>query len=102
MSVYRKAVKAWGVDNQAMMVAEECCELVTAMSQFLRGRVPTMAVVEEIADVQIMLRQAMEILALRTGRDVSSIEEMVDVMQHAKVSRLQLLLGGPALGGVEC
>lgn len=55
MSVYRKAVNAWGVDSQAMIVAEECCELVTALSQFLRGRVATMAVVEEIADVQIML-----------------------------------------------
>lgn len=102
MSVYRKAVNAWGVDSQAMIVAEECCELVTALSQFLRGRVATMAVVEEIADVQIMLHQTMEILALRTGRDVSSIEEMVDIMLNAKVSRLQLLIDGPSAGGVEC
>ena len=51
----RDALAAYGWEAQAGMVAEECGELIVALSQYRRGRVGLAAVAEEAADVAIML-----------------------------------------------
>jgi NTP pyrophosphatase (non-canonical NTP hydrolase) len=53
-----RAVRAWGIQNQSDMVIEESGELSDAILKFRRGRASKEKVIEEIADVQIMLEQA--------------------------------------------
>lgn len=55
--LYKQAIEKWGEMAQINMVFEECGELLTALAQYLRGRVSNPEVVTEIADVQIMMEQ---------------------------------------------
>ena len=48
--LYKKAIEKWGELPQINMVYEECGELLTALAQYLRGRVSNPEVVTEIAD----------------------------------------------------
>jgi hypothetical protein len=91
-SVYRQAIDAWGVPAQAGMVAEECGELVAALNQFLRGRVSGVSVLREVADVQIMLRQVVEIVADVTGESSMTVESALEIAKEAKLSRLREML----------
>ena len=57
--VYRKAVELWGESGQLLMVIEECSELSKALCKYFR-RSDTRTfddIVEEMADVEIMLSQ---------------------------------------------
>lgn len=56
-AIFEKAVSKWGRDSQVKMAIEECSELITKLSHFMRGRVNDIEVGEEIADVEIMLSQ---------------------------------------------
>lgn len=91
-SIYRQAIEAWGVHAQAGMVAEECGELVAAVNQFLRGRVSGASVLREVADVQIMLRQVVEIVADVTGESVMAVDTALEVARDGKLSRLREML----------
>ena len=53
----QEALDTWGEDAQIMMALEECGELITALTQYWRGRKTKEEVAEEIADVSIMMRQ---------------------------------------------
>lgn len=52
-----QAIETWGTAAQIDMAIEECGELITALVQWRRGRKEMAEVVEEIADVSIMMRQ---------------------------------------------
>lgn len=54
---YKKAIELWGEAHQMMMAQEECGELISAISQFTRGRKTVDDLSEEIADVEIMCEQ---------------------------------------------
>ena len=53
--IYKDALNKWGVDAQCMIAIEECGELITALSHKYRGR--NVNLIEEIADVKIMIEQ---------------------------------------------
>ena len=55
--LYRQAISKWGIDAQLWMVAEECSELVNAIAKYKRGREKPSAILEELADVSIMIEQ---------------------------------------------
>lgn len=57
-SIFRRAIAKFGVDNQVLMIIEECSELILAISHYNRDRVKSDAVIEEIVDLTIMLEQA--------------------------------------------
>ena len=59
--VFKEAIAKWGESLQIDMVQEECAELIAAINRFKRGRATMADVVQEMADVQIMLWQAQEI-----------------------------------------
>jgi NTP pyrophosphatase (non-canonical NTP hydrolase) len=75
---YERAIDHWGEDAQLNMGVEEASELITALSRFLRGRTDEADVVEEVADVSIMVEQ----LAMIVGED--AVADVVD----SKVARL--------------
>jgi len=75
--VLEKALETWGEEAQIVMAIEESAELQTALSRLYRGRVDDEDVVEEIADLQIMLDQ----LTLIFGED--RVEEaQVEKLHH--------------------
>ena len=57
ITLYNKIISKNSVDSQMEMVIEEAAELIVAIKHFMRGRVGAVAVVEELADMEIMLEQ---------------------------------------------
>ena len=57
IKLYNDAINKWGEDAQVNMMYEECGELITAISQFKRGRTSHHDVMTELADVSIMVEQ---------------------------------------------
>lgn len=47
----------FGEQSQLDMAIEECSELINAIEKYRRGRVGTIDIITEIADVQIMMAQ---------------------------------------------
>ena len=76
---YTDALNLWGEDLQKSMFHEEIGEVLTAMSHEKRGRCGKEAVLEELADLQIMLNQ----MVVLYGSD----EEFKDII-NAKLIRL--------------
>jgi NTP pyrophosphatase (non-canonical NTP hydrolase) len=54
--LYARAEAKWGAESQFLMLAEEAAELSAAVIHFLRGG-DIDELLEEIADVQIMIEQ---------------------------------------------
>ena len=55
--ICKEAVKVFGKEQQTMMFIEECGELFQAISKHRRGFGSKDNIIEEIADVEIMLEQ---------------------------------------------
>jgi len=53
----RDALEMWGIEAQLRMLQEECGELVAAVNRFMRGRGDPHDVIEEIADVGLMIEE---------------------------------------------
>jgi len=84
-----EAISTWGVDAQVQMIEEECIELALAIHKLRRNRGDNMKkledVVDEIADVKIMIKQAEKIFD----------KEAIDQRVIFKMDRLKdRLLGG--------
>ena len=56
-AVLRKAIDTYGEDSQENMMIEEMSELTQELCKCFRGEKDTGHILEEIADVQIMLDQ---------------------------------------------
>lgn len=85
--VFEKAVEKFGADEQLRMLQEECAELIAAINQFRRKRIPFNALAEELADVTVMLHQVPHIYGPDSVDHINRIIEM-------KVRRLALKLEG--------
>lgn len=55
--IYQKAIDKFGHESQVKMAIEECGELIVALMHLGRGRVAIQSVIEEIADVEIIMGQ---------------------------------------------
>ncbi|MFU8773209.1 MAG: hypothetical protein ACNA8H_12410 [Anaerolineales bacterium] len=51
------AIDLWGAASQLRMLSEECAELIVAQNHLERGRINFTSLMEELADVEIMLAQ---------------------------------------------
>jgi NTP pyrophosphatase (non-canonical NTP hydrolase) len=62
-----QAINQWGVKAQIEMIIEECLELAVALQKLKRNKglieEKTAAVIDEIADVRIIIEQAMIIFS---------------------------------------
>lgn len=70
LEIIRLGIEAHGKESQLIMLGEECGELLTAASQFWRGRIPSSEVVTEIADVIIMIDCIKELFGI-TDKEVN-------------------------------
>ena len=81
--IYKEAMETWGFRPQSRVLQEECGELIVAVSHYLRNREEgVMELVEELADVYIMVGQIIEYL----GPDV--IEHVVNCKLNNVKERL--------------
>lgn len=73
----------YGLDAQLDMLQEECAELIQAVSKYKRTRVTN--IVEEMADVFIMLDQIIYLL----NKEVASVdvEEFIALWMEKKIRR---------------
>ena len=76
--IYKQAIAQYGVEPQRKMAIEEMAELTNALMKFDRGRNTVEDIVEEIADVTIMMQQ----LAIIYGQNA------VDLQIDYKTARL--------------
>lgn len=85
-NLLERAITEWGIDAQCDMIIEECIELALALQKMKRLNGNAIEkyknVIDEIADVKIMIRQAHRIF------DNKMINERVDF----KMKRLELRL----------
>ena len=80
--IYSKTLNKWGEQAQYDQAIEECAELIVALQHFSRGRIDRAAVVNELADVFLMVGQ----LTYMFGED--QLSESV----RKKITKLTLLL----------
>ena len=85
--LYHQALAHWGTEAQLSMLIEEMSELTTTICHLLRNRIASDsdAIIDELADVQIMLRQVIFALQLQSS---------VDLRIQVKLQRLEQRLGG--------
>lgn len=81
---FGKAIELWGPDFQLDMTVEECAELIYALCKFKRRRIGESFVIEEMADVAIMLSQ------LRLIFDPKDM--LFQPVYDAKMARLKTLI----------
>jgi NTP pyrophosphatase (non-canonical NTP hydrolase) len=80
--IYAKTISKWGEQAQYDQTVEECAELITSLQHFARGKVDKETVVNELADVFLMVGQ----LAYMFG------EEQLSAAVEKKIAKLNLLL----------
>jgi hypothetical protein len=88
-ALVKRAVKAWGVKAQLGMVMEECAELIVAVNKMQRtGDMDKkiIKVLEEVADVEIMLEKLKYICG-----PVHS-KQNIEIFKRIKMARLDELL----------
>ena len=85
VQIYQKTIKKWGKEAQYDQMMEECAELTVALQHFRRGKIDQNAVIDEIADVTLMLGQ----LTWMFGAE--RVEESV----QKKIKKLNNLLESP-------
>ena len=83
--VLKKAIETYGKENQSMMLFEEMAELQKEVCKSLRGNNNHDEIVEEIANVLIMIEQ------LKIMHDVKYRE--LNEMLNFKINRLKERLG---------
>jgi NTP pyrophosphatase (non-canonical NTP hydrolase) len=81
-SVYRATLAKWGEEAQYDQAVEECAELIAALKHFKRDKIGREQVIEELADVALMVGQ----LSFMFG------EEQVQQAVERKLAKLGKLL----------
>ena len=84
--LYQATLDKWGEEAQYDQTVEECAELIAALKHFRRGKIDQQAVIDEIADVTLMLGQ----LTWMFG------PERIEASVQKKLKKLDKLLEAPA------
>lgn len=80
MTIFEKAIETYGADLQKQVAIEEMAELTKEICKDFRGKGNREHIIEEIADVDIMLQQLMIMYDITT-------EEMLNAV-GIKIARL--------------
>ena len=81
-NIYREAIDKWGEQAQSDQAIEECAELIATLKHYRRGRVENQAVIDELADVILMVGQLVYMfgedkVAAAIGRKISKLENLL-------------------------
>ena len=91
-SIFRNARHKWSEIAQAMVACEEMGELITAVSQYYRGRDDADHVLEEIADVMLCCEQLIFNMAERHNCEYEDFETIVRETKQRKLERMEMRL----------
>lgn len=80
--IYQATLDKWGKDAQYDQAVEECAELIAALKHYRRGKIDQQAVINELADVTLMLGQLTWMFGAKE----------VDAAIEAKLGKLDKLL----------
>jgi len=81
--LYKNCVEVWGERTQLRQTQEECAELIVAINYFCRNREDGLdKIIEEAADVYLMVHQIMEIV----GKDL--VMDMVNYKADRTINLL--------------
>jgi NTP pyrophosphatase (non-canonical NTP hydrolase) len=83
--IYRAAVQKWGRDAQFEQVVEECAELIAAIKHFRRGKVAEQVVVNELADVLLMVGQMVYMLGEKAVHD--AVAGKIEILKELLADR---------------
>jgi NTP pyrophosphatase (non-canonical NTP hydrolase) len=78
-SLYTKTISKWGEKAQYDQMIEECAELIATLQHFARGKVSEDVVVDELADVFLMVGQLTFMLG--EERLMSAVDEKITKLQ---------------------
>lgn len=74
--IFNAALEKWGLPSQVAMTHGEMGELATALTQyFVQEKVGPEAVIDEIADVKIMMGQMTLLIESLEGCDAGAVEK---------------------------
>lgn len=80
--LYAKTIDKWGEQAQYQQAVEECAELIATLQHYSRGKVDRGVVIDELADVYLMVGQ----LVYMFGE-----QDFTDAVK-SKISKLHALL----------
>lgn len=83
-TIYELAIEQWGPIAQKIKAIEEMAELIQALCKDFLGKLDLLNMVEETADVEIMMEQ----LRFMFG------DEAIDDAKQFKIERLAAMLAG--------
>ena len=78
--IHKSAIEEYGMDNQVIVTIEELSELQKELTKILRDEGSISRLIEEMADVEIMLSQVKEMFKLK--------DEDLEKMKVRKTARL--------------
>ena len=79
--IYRAALDKWGEEAQYDQAVEECAELIAALKHYKRDKVDRQQIVDELADVALMVGQ----LSFMLGEQ--RVEEAIEAKIEARGPR---------------
>lgn len=80
--LYQRTIDKWGIDAQCDQAVEECAELIATLKHFKRGKVTEEAIIDELADVYLMLGQLIYMFG----------EDKLDDAVERKIVKLEKML----------
>jgi hypothetical protein len=89
--ICQKALQLWGATAQIMMTIEEMAELTQALSKLYREPNPATVknMLEEIADVEIMLEQ---MKTFAQNYSAHNVDRIIEKIKMDKIERLMALM----------
>lgn len=88
-AICREAVDTYGTEQQMVVAVEELSELQKELCKHLRGDGNPRAMMEEIADVEIMLEQVKYMMSGDDGRCRVGVDAGIEAWKQCKLARLR-------------
>ncbi len=81
--IYQATIARWGIDAQYDQAIEECAELIAALKHFKRGKICRQEVIDELADVTLMLGQLRwmfgeDLVESATSKKLEKLKQLLD------------------------
>lgn len=81
-AILEGAIQKFGIRHQVIVAIEELSELQKELTKWLRGRGKHENMMEEMADVSIMLNQLELIFGDPTGEEIAKLERLEALVQN--------------------
>lgn len=82
IAILEGAIKKWGYRLQVIVAIEELSELQKELTKWLRGKSTNDGLMEEMADVSIMLNQLQLIFGDPTEQEIAKLERLEGLVQE--------------------